>query len=50
MAFLKTTKRDELVREYLAKHGIFDLLEAPDELVDAAHEYADGELGKGKVN
>ncbi|MDY0744808.1 hypothetical protein SNE35_09830 [Paucibacter sp. R3-3] len=50
MGYLSTTARDELIREYLAKHGIYSLEEAPDELVDGAQEYADESLGKGNAN
>ena len=47
---LTTSKRDILVSEFLLKNGITSLIDAPDELIDEAHENADGILGKGKDN
>lgn len=47
---LSPSKRDTLVSEYLRKHGIDDIEEAPGEIVDAANKDADRILGKGKNN
>lgn len=47
---LAPTKRDELIRQYLSDHGIYDIEDAPDELLDAANAYADSILGVGKDN
>lgn len=41
------TKRDMLLSEFLRKHGVFSIEDAPDELIDAAHKSADEILGEG---
>jgi hypothetical protein len=47
---LKANKRDILVSEHLQKLGIMSIEDAPDELIEEAHEEADKILGKGKNN
>lgn len=47
---LNTTKRDELVREHLLRLGIASVEEAPDGLIEDAHQYADSVLGVGKTD
>jgi aspartate carbamoyltransferase catalytic subunit len=47
---LKMSKRDILVSEHLCALGIMSIEDAPDELIDEAHEEADKILGKGKDN
>ena len=47
---LTPTKRDELIRQYLSDHGIYDIEDAPAELLDAANADADSILGVGKDN
>ncbi|MNK06933.1 hypothetical protein D3C87_248360 [compost metagenome] len=47
---MKSSKRDILVMEHLNALGITSIDEAPDELIDEAHEEADKILGKGNDN
>lgn len=47
---LALIKRDEFIRQYLSDHGIHDIEDAPDELIDAAHAKADITPGVGKDN
>lgn len=44
---LTTSKRDELISQHLRAAGVFSIEEAPDELLDEAHDEADKILGKG---
>lgn len=44
---MEPSKRDILIAEYLNKHGVSSTENAPDELLDAAHENADSILGAG---
>lgn len=46
---LRTTKRDELVREHLCGLGV-TIEDAPEELIKEAEAYADSILGAGKDN
>ncbi|MDN8035777.1 hypothetical protein [Burkholderia vietnamiensis] len=47
---LTPTKRDHIISEHLRKNGIFDIEEAPDDILEEAMEIADKALGKGKDN
>ena len=46
----ETSKRDILIAEHLRSHGIYNIEDAPDELLDEASDEADKVLGKGKNN
>ena len=45
-----TSKRDILISEYRQSQGIYSIEDAPDDMLDAAHEEADQVLGKGLDN
>ena len=47
---LVSTKRDILISEYLCKHGITNIDDAPDGLLEEAIAYADSILGVGNDN
>ena len=47
---LTNSKRDILVNDHLLALGITSIEDAPDDLIDEAHEYADSILGKGNNN
>jgi hypothetical protein len=47
---LATSKRDAIVSDYLRANGVYNLEDAPGELVDSALAEADKVLGKGKNN
>lgn len=46
----QSSKRDILVNEHLIALGIMSIDDAPDELIEEAHEEADKILGKGNDN
>lgn len=47
---LTPSKRDHIISEHLRVNGIFEISEAPDDILEEAIEIADKALGKGKDN
>lgn len=47
---LTPTKREHIISEHLRMNGTYEILEAPDDVLEKANNVADKALGKGKDN